>query len=154
MELSERDKDRARFHLGYTNYSGISHYDVLDFEQSVRQIRSEVIMGYIKSTLDTLDQILVYRDPTSQDSYTQIQKFAGDINRTRIDQSPVQTMKLWEQIYNKHCSYLANYLFVRNFNGASWDDRFIKGSTVFASTVPGNAMPNTGSRIFLQSYMA
>lgn len=154
MELSERDKSRVRFHLGYADYAGIQSGEVEQLETAMSTIRDEVVLIYIKRYLDTLDSIFESKDPTNPNSYTQIQLYAGDINRTRTDISPVQTYNLWNQIYNRYCDELAQVLYVTNFRNKEYAYRFARGSSAYINAVKGNAIPNAGSRIFLHSYIA
>lgn len=154
MELSERDKSRVRFHLGYADYAGIQAGEVEQLEVAMSTIRDEVILIYVRKYLDTLDAIFEAKDPTNPDSFTQIQLFAGDINRTRTDKSPVQTMKLWGEIYRQYCDELANVLFVTNFRNKDYAYRFARGSSAYINAVKGAAVPNIGSRIFMHSYLA
>ena len=154
MELSERDKSRVRFHLGYADYAGIQAGEVEQLEFAMSTVRDETILTYIRSYLDTLDAIFDLSDPTNPDSYTQIQLFAGDINRTRTDKSPIQTMKLWGTIYDAYCDKLAQTLYVTNFRNKDYAYRFARGSSAYINAVPGMAVPNVGSRIFMHSYLA
>jgi len=154
MELSERDKSRVRFHLGYADYAGIQAGEVEQLETAMSTIRDETVLVYIRSYLDTLDNVFVSKDPTNPDSFTQIQLFAGDINRTRTDKSPVQTMKLWNEIYKSYCGELAQVLYVTNFRDKDYSYRFARGSSSYINSVKGMAVPNVGSRIFMHGYLA
>jgi hypothetical protein len=153
MELSERDKSRTRFHLGYADYAGIQAAEVEQLETAMATVRDEYILTYIKKFLDTLDSIFELRDPTNLDSYTQLQIYAGDINRTRKDVSPVQTDKLWNQIYMSYTKRLAQTLYVTNFNDED-RYRFSRSGSVYINAAPGMAVPNAGSKIFLHQYLA
>jgi len=154
MELSGRDKSSVRFHFGYSDYTGIQAGEVEQLETAMSTVRDETILAYIRKYLDSLDAIFVAADPTNPDSYTQIQLFAGDINRTRTDKSPIQTMELWDKIYDAYCKKLANTLYVTNFNDKDYAYRFARGSSAYINAVPGMAVPNIGSRIFMHSYLA
>jgi hypothetical protein len=154
MELSERDKSRVRFHLGYADYAGIQAGEVEQLEFAMSTVRDEIVLTYVRKYLDTLDAIFDARDPTNPDSFTQIQLFAGDINRTRTDKSPIQTMELWDKIYNKYADKLAQALYVTNFNNKDYAYRFARGSSSYINAVKGMAVPNVGSRIFMHSYLA
>ena len=154
MELSQRDKSRVRFHLGYADNAGIQAGEVEQLETAISTIRDEVILIYIRKYLDTLDAVFEAKDPTNPDSFTQIQLFARDINRTRTDKSPVQTMELWGKIYKHYCDELANVLFVTNFRNKDYAYRFSRSSSSYINAAPGMAVPNVGSRIFMHGYLA
>ena len=154
MELSERDKSRVRFHLGYADYAGIQTGEVEQLETAMSTVRDEVVLTYIRNYLDTLDAIFLAKDPTNPDSFTQIQLFAGDINRTRTDKSPITTMKQWGEIYRQYCDELANTLFVTNFRNKDYAYRFSRSGSAYINAVPGMAVPNIGSRIFMHGYLA
>lgn len=154
MELSERDKSRVRFHLGYADYVGIQAGEVEQLETAMSTIRDETIQVYIRKYLDTLDAIFDLKDPTNPDSFTQIQLYAGDVNRTRTDKSPVQTAKLWGEVYMRYCDELAQTLYVSNFRNKDYAFRFARGSSSYINAVKGMAVPNIGSRIFIHGYLA
>lgn len=154
MELSERDKSRVRVHLGYADYAGIQASEVEMLESAMATVRDEYVLVYIKKMLDTLDNIFDLRDPTNPDSFTQLQVFLGDINRTRKDISPVQSDKLWDQIYKNYCKRLAQLLYVTNFNDAEDAFRFSRSGAQYINAAPGMAVPNAGSKIYLHQYLA
>lgn len=152
--LSRKDKERVKFHLGYSSYAGIPAGDVEILEEAMDDIASEVQEQYIIQLLDRLDLVWELKDPTNPSTYTQAQIYAGDINRTRKDLSPRDAARLWNAIYLEMTDELARTLWVSNYRQErNLIHRYARSGATYINAAPGHAIPNVGSNLYLYSRM-
>jgi hypothetical protein len=153
--LSERNKSRVRIHLGYFSGAGIPAGDREELEESMDDILDDIQATEIIKVLDTMDSISDLVDPTNPDSYTALQLYAGDINRSRIDKVPAETYKKWWGIYLQYTYRLSQMLFVPNYWAPENQiHRFSRDGGLYKNAVKGTAVPNLGSRLYTQRRFA
>ena len=147
MELSTLDKDRARFHLGYTSYAGIDAGDVAQLEEAVQDIRSDYSLCRIIEQLDICDDAWESSKATREAFRFDVREsYAGDINRT-ILRDTTGNVKRWWEIYLWETDQLANLLWTPNYRQPDIQRyRYQRAAAAFVRAIPGVADTSVSSR--------
>ena len=139
MELSEEDKSRGRFHLGYASPTGIYEQDVRQIEQSFTDIRDLHTYQRILDQLDRCDRAFDQTDITKEPGVRKT-LYAGDLNRARVDFELATAMRQWQEYYLTECDMLATILHVPNYRrphiAAARRERY---GSVYVQPIPGPA---------------
>lgn len=139
MRLSEHDKSRSRFHLGYAGTTGINEQDVTQIEQAMDQIRDSYIFGQVVNLLDRCDRAYLKTDMTTEPA-TEKQLYVGDLNRAKIDFSLATAARQWNEVYLMEVDKLAQVLVVNNMKRPDIAERRQdRASGVYIYPVPGPA---------------
>lgn len=157
MQLSEYDKSRARSHLGYFSPFAIPAQYTAHMENAMNDVRDELhYERMIRPQLDLLDAVWLAKDPTNSESYTLLEQYAGDINRAKLTREPGGVQKVWMEIYIKEGNNLALMLgkTVNLWDVANQDIFVMDRSFTYNQFIPGPAIPNAGSNLYLHQYMA
>jgi len=123
MRLSDLDKQRTAYHLGYDKDYAIANGILKCFNQSCDRIYSNHAYwgsNGIKYWLDRCDRTLALTDVTRNDPYSFRQQIIGDVNRTTL-QTESRDLELWWEFYLMQTDQLAYKLNVYNLK------RFPKG---------------------------
>ena len=157
MQLSEYDKSRVRAHLGYFSPFAIPVQYSSHLENAVNDVRDELhYEQMIRPQLDLLDALWLAKDPTNPESFTLLEQYAGDINRAKLTRDPDDIQKTWMRIYIREGNNLATMLgkTVNLWDPENQDIFIMDRSFTYNQFIPGPAIPNAGSNLFLFQYMA
>jgi hypothetical protein len=139
MELSNSDKSRARFHLGFASPTGIWEQDVRQVEASFKDIRDQYIFDQVINALDRCDRTYLKTDMTLEPATTK-QLYVGDLNRAKIDFDLSLAARQWGEVYLIEVDRLALILFVPNYRRPEIaETRRERAGAVYMQPVPGPA---------------
>jgi len=148
--LSPREKDRAKFHLGYATYSGIPAQDVGQLEEALNEVWSATIYReYLIPILDRCDKAW---EKTNQAEEPGGEKslFLGDINRANVKWELGSDLRRWNQYYLRCCEDLALTLHVWNYrNEHTRAKRFDRWGSEYINAVPGPADTSISDHVVL-----
>lgn len=116
VKLSDSDRDRAAYHLGYNNLDAIGALQRQRFENAISSIYSNYAywgLNGIKYWLDRCDRYLLATDPTRNECFSLRQQIIGDVNRTTINLES-RDIRPWMDLYLDNCDRLAFKLNVPN----------------------------------------
>jgi hypothetical protein len=151
VALSNLDKDRTRFHLGYGAVGeGTPAGDVARLENAMNNILSDHLMRRVKEQLDRCDRTFEETETDRQDSGIDYRELiTGDINRTVV-RYKAERLRVRMENYNTETDRLADLLRVPNYNNpssASW--RFYVSDGAYIRSIPGPADTSIACRIEL-----
>lgn len=151
MELSPRDKDRTRYHLGMNVGAGIPAGDLARLEEAMARVPSELFHDQIVEHLNRCDRAYaaseVLKDAT-QPQPTRIERIVGDQDRGIFSTDPLKSDQIYREIYLREVDRLAETLCVANYRRE--DVRrylFDRSGAEFIMAVPGIAEPSVDTRI-------
>lgn len=148
MELTEVDKSRSRFHLGYgVSYAGIDAGDAAQLEEAMRDIKDEYMMRRVKEQLDICDEAWESAKATKTGfRYDVRENYQGDINRAIVRDS-AKSLRIWEENYLRESDALAKLLWVPNYHRPEMMRyRFERAAAAFVKSIPGPADTAVSSR--------
>lgn len=139
MRLSERDKSRARFHLGFATSTGIDEGDVRQVEQSFVTIKDYHIFIMIVLQLNRCDAAYAKTDMTGEPAIDKL-VYVGDLNRAKAEFRLSQAARDWEEVYLMEVDKLAQILWVPNYRRPEVEtQRRQRAGTVYVQPIPGPA---------------
>jgi hypothetical protein len=148
VALSDADKSRARFHLGYNSIEGIPAQDIAQIEESMNEIRDNYAKQRVITQLDRCDRAFT-RTEMSEEPKTSAELYIGDINRavSRFDLGEAE--RRWWQNYLDETNILAQLLWAPNY----WEPEALRYRTErtgaeYIMAVPGPADTAVGSNIY------
>lgn len=152
--LSEIDKSRCRYHLGYASPNSIPAGDIQRLEIQMRSLPDDYTVGRIRIHLDRCDRAFDATE-TGSGTFSQKQLVTGDINRTTVTSNNKDYRILWDN-YQTECDRLAFALNVASYSdprmAKEWFVRY--GDVSVFSLGIGVADTCTGDRMALSSNYA
>lgn len=152
VALSDFDKSRCRFHLGYGSLSGIPDEDVARLEEAMETIFDFYQASRVHELLDGLDDLYSKTaNGAGAPSYKEL--IAGDINRSvQRSVDPQQARKLAWENYLAETDKLAHQLWVANY----WREehlryRYERSGGSFINLLKGVADTSVGATIAIQT---
>jgi hypothetical protein len=147
MELSDIDKSRARFHLGFASPTGIYEQDVRQVEQSFVDIRDRYTYDQIITAIDRCDRTYEKTDMTLEPSHEK-QLYVGDLNRAKINFDLAVSARQWNEVYLSEVDKLSVILHVPNYRRPEVSEiRRERTGAVYVQPIPGPADTATLSKI-------
>jgi hypothetical protein len=148
VQLSDFDKSRVRYHLGYFTVS----VPAGDYSSSGRS--NEYRSGFI---LLRQDVIQIGRCDTAEKKTevatspsTRLESIVGDVDRTIRSSNAKEALKVWDEIYLYETNRLAGILYVPNYKDPFQARyRYERSGAEFIQALPGPADTAVGSRIYL-----
>ncbi|PSB29893.1 hypothetical protein [Stenomitos frigidus] len=132
--LSDLDKSRARWHLGYNE--SVPTGDRTLMEIRMTKIADSFTVGKIRDRLDRCDRTEVETETDAQGSGIVTKRFLlGDVNRTDVNYQ-AESLQKRERAYMKELNALATSLGVRN-----WRDPELQDSRRLSETVTDPVIP-------------
>jgi hypothetical protein len=116
MKLSDLDRERTAYHLGYDMPNALAPGILKRFNESSESIYSNHAYwgaNGIKYWLDRCDRALAISDVTRNDPYSFRQQIIGDVNRTTL-QTESRDLEAWWEFYLMQTDELAYKLNVYN----------------------------------------
>ena len=150
MQLSDFDKSRVRYHLGYFTVS-VPAGDYARLEEAMNTIPDSYFYDKIAVQLGRCDTAEKKTEVATSPS-TRLESIAGDVDRTVATSDFRETLKTWTEIYIYETDRLAMHLYVPNYrNPAQARYRFNREGAEFIQALPGPADVAVGTRLFLET---
>lgn len=111
--LSDYNKSRTRWHLGYIGYAGIPEGDAAQLEDAMQTIPDDYTIVRIEGLLDRCDRAFDLTE-IGASTYTSKELITGDINRSVIKTSNAD-LKQWQENYLNETDQLSVALWVPNY---------------------------------------
>ncbi len=158
MRLSDFDRSRASWHLGYNSGANIPAGDYARFIEATERIPDGYWYDRIINQLDRCDRAFAVSDVTGASTGstglqpTRSEVIAGDVNRTMIISEPEKANARWWQIYLTEVDRLAESLYVANYRREIVRRyAFERSGAEFIQALPGPADTAVGTRLFLNT---
>ena len=113
MELSDFDKSRVRYHLGYFTVS-VPAGDYARLEEAMNTIPDSFFNDKIIIQIGRCDTAEKKTEVASTPS-TRLETIAGDVDRTIRSSNAKDALKIWSEIYLYETNRLAGILYVPNY---------------------------------------
>ena len=148
MELSDLDKSRVRYHLGYFTVS-VPAGDYAQLEEAMNTIPDSYFYEKISAQLARCDTAEKKTEVASSPS-TRLETIAGDVDRTIKSSNAREALKTWDDIYLYETNRLAGILYVPNYKDPFQARyRYERSGAEFIQALPGPADTAVGSRLYL-----
>lgn len=148
MELSDFDKSRVRYHLGYFTVS-VPAGDYARLEEAMNTIPDSYFYDKISTQIGRCDTAEKKTEVATSPS-TRIENIAGDVDRTIRSSNAKEALKIWDDIYLYESNRLAGILYVPNYKDPMQARyRYERSGAEYIQALPGPADTSVGSRIYL-----
>ena len=148
MELSDFDKSRVRYHLGYFTVS-VPAGDYARLEEAMNTIPDSFFNDRIIIQIGRCDTAEKKTEVASTPS-TRLETIAGDVDRTIRSSNAKEALKIWSEIYLYETNRLAGILYVANYKDpVQARYRYERSGAEFIQALPGPADTAVGSRMQL-----
>ena len=148
MELSDFDKRRVRYHLGYFTVS-VPAGDYARLEEAMNTIPDSFFNDRIIVQIGRCDTAEKKTEVASTPS-TRLETIAGDVDRTIRSSNAKDALKIWSEIYLYETNRLAGILYVPNYKDPMQARyRYERSGAEFIQAIPGPADTAVGSRMHL-----
>ena len=148
MELSDFDKSRVRYHLGYFTVS-VPAGDYARLEEAMNTIPDSFFNDRIIIQIGRCDTAEKKTEVASTPS-TRLETIAGDVDRTIRSSNAKDALKIWSEIYLYETNRLAGILYVPNYKDPLQARyRYERSGAEFIQALPGPADTAVGSRMHL-----
>ena len=148
MELSDFDKSRVRYHLGYFTVS-VPAGDYARFEEALITVPDSFFVDKIIIQIGRCDTAEKKTEVASTPS-TRLETIAGDVDRTIRSSNAKDALKIWDEIYLYETNRLAGILYVANYKDpVQARYRYERSGAEFIQALPGPADTAVGSRMHL-----
>ena len=148
MELSDFDKSRVRYHLGYFTVS-VPAGDFARLEEAMNTVPDSFFVDKIIVQIGRCDTAEKKTEVASTPS-TRLETNAGDVDRTIRSSNAKEALKIWSEIYLYETNRLAGILYVANYKDpVQARYRYERSGAEFIQALPGPADTAVGSRMHL-----
>ena len=148
MELSDFDKSRVRYHLGYFTVS-VPAGDYARLEEAMNTIPDSFFNDRIIVQIGRCDTAEKKTEVASTPS-TRLETIAGDVDRTIRSSNAKDALKIWSEIYLYETNRLAGILYVPNYKDPMQARyRYERSGAEFIQALPGPADTAVGCRMHL-----
>ena len=148
MELSDFDKSRVRYHLGYFTVS-VPAGDYARLEEAMNTIPDSFFNDRSIIQIGRCDTAEKKTEVASTPS-TRLETIAGDVDRTIRSSNAKDALKIWSEIYLYETNRLAGILYVPNYKDPMQARyRYERSGAEFIQALPGPADTAVGSRMHL-----
>ena len=148
MELSDFDKSRVRYHLGYFTVS-VPAGDYARLEEAMNTIPDSFFNDKIIIQIVRCDTAEKKTEVASTPS-TRLETIAGEVDRTIRSSNAKDALKIWSEIYLYETNRLAGILYVPNYKDPMQARyRYERSGAEFIQALPGPADTAVGSRMHL-----
>lgn len=147
VALSQLDKERVYFHLGYASRVAIDVADVARIEEACNEIYSDYLKGKLEDLLDICDLTYEQKFAVLNNWYDARELYQGDINRASRRVEPAKQQRIWQEEYLRVTDELAKELRVTNYNRPdSWAFTHYRSGASYVGAIPGPADTSVSSR--------
>ena len=148
MELSDFDKSRVRYHLGYFTVS-VPAGDYARLEEAMNTVPDSFFVDKIIVQIGRCDTAEKKTEVASTPS-TRLETIAGDVDRTIRSSNAKEALKIWSEIFLYETNRLAGILYVPNYKDPIQARyRYERSGAEFIQALPGPADTAVGSRMHL-----
>ena len=148
MELSDFDKSRVRYHLGYFTVS-VPAGDYARLEEAMNTVPDSFFVDKIIVQIGRCDTAEKKTEVASTPS-TRLETIAGDVDRTIRSSNAKEALKIWSEIYLYETNRVAGLLYVANYKDpVQARYRYERSGAEFIQALPGPADTAVGSRMHL-----
>ncbi len=148
MQLSDFDKSRVRYHLGYFTVS-VPAGDYARLEEAMNTVPDSYFYDKIAIQIGRCDTAEKRTEVATSPS-TRIENIVGDVDRTIRSSNARESLKVWDEIYLYETNRLAQILYVPNYKDPFQARyRYERSGAEFIQALPGPADVSVGTRIFL-----
>ena len=148
MELSDFDKSRVRYHLGYFTVS-VPAGDYARLEEAMNTIPDSYFYDKISVQISRCDTAEKKTEVATSPS-TRLESIAGDVDRTIKSSNAKEALKIWYEIYLYETNRLAGILYVPNYKDpVQARYRYERSGAEYIQSLPGPADTAVGSRVYL-----
>lgn len=148
MELSDFDKSRVRYHLGYFTVS-VPAGDYARLEEAMNTIPDSYFYDKISTQIGRCDTAEKKTEVATSPS-TRLESIAGDVDRTIKSSNAKDALKIWNEIYLYETNRLAGILYVPNYKDPIQARyRYERSGAEYIQSLPGPADTAVGSRVYL-----
>ena len=148
MQLSDLDKSRVRYHLGYFTVS-VPAGDYARLEEAMNTLPDSYFYDKIAIQIGRCDTAEKKTEVASSPS-TRLESIAGDVDRTIKSSNAKDALKIWNDIYLYETNRLASILYVPNYKDPMQARyRYERSGAEFIQALPGPADTAVGSRMVL-----
>lgn len=145
--LSELDKSRTRFHLGY-NVATVPAGDYARLEEAMNTVPDNYWIEKIKYHLDRCDTAELYSE-LGESGFSTKELITGDINRSIIRTSNMDGVRVWRENYFYETEQLAKILYVPNYQDEGMMRyRFERSGGSYIMALPGPADTSVSTKIW------
>ena len=149
MNLSDFDKSRVRYHLGYFTVS-VPAGDYARLEEGMNTVPDSYFYDKIVIQIGRCDTAEKKTEVATSPS-TRLESIAGDVDRTIRSSNATEALKVWDEIYLYETNRLAGILYVPNYKDPYQARyRYERSGAEFIQALPGPADTAVGSRIYLR----
>ena len=149
MQLSDFDKSRVRYHLGYFTVS-VPAGDYARLEEAMNTVPDSYFYDKIVIQIGRCDTAEKKTEVATSPS-TRLENIAGDVDRTIRSSNAKEALKVWDEIYLYETNRLAGILYVPNYKDPFQARyRYERSGAEFIQALPGPADTAVGSRIYLR----
>ena len=154
MELTEFEKSKVRFHLGFNTGTQIPVGDSARLEEAMAFVTVEYwyteLVNLIRRCDTAWEKSEYHPQAGGAANYSRLEEIAGDVNRTMRTSDPLKGDEYFREIYLRECDRLAESLYVPNYRRPEVRRyAFERSGSEFIMAVPGPADTAVGSRIYL-----
>jgi len=148
VQLSDLDKSRVRYHLGYFTVS-VPAGDYARLEEAMNTLPDSYFYDKIAIQIGRCDTAEKKTEVASSPS-TRLESIAGDVDRTIKSSNAKDALKIWNDIYLYETNRLASILYVPNYKDPMQARyRYERSGAEFIQALPGPADTAVGSRMAL-----
>ena len=156
MQLSNFNKSRIRYHLGYYVVS-VPAGDYARLEEAMNSVPDSVFQDKIVYHINRCEsaekktQLASFEDDFQPPS-TRVEGIIGDVDRTIRSSNVRDALKLWNDVYLYETDWLAYILYVPNYkNPMQARYRYERSGAEFIQALPGPADTAIGANVYLNT---
>ena len=151
MQLSEYDKSRCRWHLGFNLGANIPAGDTARLEEAMARIPDSYFYDRITGQLDRCDKAYrlsqVFQSGDAPQP-SRIERITGDTERAIYQSDPLKADRDYWEIYLREADRLAESLYVANYRREEVRRyAFDRTGADFIMSIPGPADTAIGTRV-------
>ena len=152
MKLSEYEKSRVRYHLGYLVVS-VPAGDYARLEEATNTIPDSFFYNKIITQLGRCDTAEKKTEMAAASApSTRLENIVSDVDRTIRSSNIKEALRLWDDVYLYETNRLAQILYVPNYKDPMESRyRYERSGAEFIEALPGPADVSTGSNVYLHS---
>jgi hypothetical protein len=148
VQLSDFDKSRVRYHLGYYTVT-VPAGDYARLEEAMNTVPDSYFYDKISIQIERCNTAEKKTEVASNPN-TRFESVAGDVDRTISSSNAKEALRVWDEIYLYETGRLAQILYVPNYKDpVQARYRFDRSGAEFIQALPGPADVAVGTRIYL-----
>ncbi len=148
MQLSDFDKSRVRYHLGYFT-AAVPAGGYARPSEAMNTIPDSYFYDIITIQIGRCDTAEKKTEVATSPS-TRLESIAGDVDRTIRSSNAKEALKVWDEIYLYETNRLAGILYVPNYKDPFQARyRYERSGAEFIQSLPGPADVSVGTRLYL-----